>query len=59
MKTNYIESFKTIDQCVNYLVSIGCKWDYKKECKLNKACSYKYKDTLVFYDPYDLLVLSD
>ena len=56
MKVRYIECFKTIDLCVDYLISIGCKWDNKRESKLNKDCCYQYKDTLVFYDPYELLI---
>ena len=54
-KIKYMESFSTVDQCVNYLTSIGCKWDHNKEQELNKKSSFKFKDTIVFYDPYNLL----
>jgi len=57
MKTKYLESFPTIDQCVEYLVSIGCKWNSDKEDQLNKKGCFKFKDTLVMYDPHNLLSL--
>jgi hypothetical protein len=50
-----MKSFPTIDQCVMYLVSIGCKWNATKERKLNENGLYKYKGTVVFYDPYEIL----
>lgn len=52
---NYIESFSTIDQCVEYLESIGCEWNYERESILKDKWLYKHKDYLVLYDPYDLL----
>ena len=56
MKTiNYLEFCNTIDQCVAFLESIGCNWDYEKETELEKSWKYQYKDTLVIYDPMDLL----
>lgn len=57
MKTNYMKSFPTIDQCVEYLVSIGCKWNAVKEVELNTKSSFKFKGTLVLYDPHNLLTL--
>lgn len=57
MKTKYVESFPTIDQCVEYLVSIGCKWNSEKEAQLHDKKAFKFKDTIVLYDPYNLLAL--
>ncbi len=50
-----IKTFKTIDLCVDYLVSIGCKWSYEKECKLKESHTFKFKGVWVLYDPYDIL----
>jgi hypothetical protein len=57
MKTNYIKSFPTIDQCVVYLTSIGCKWNHENELKLQKQSCFKFKNVLVLYDPYNLLAI--
>ena len=57
MKAKYIESFPTIDLCVNYLVSIGCKWNCEIEQKLIKQSCFKFNDIIVFYDPHELLEL--
>ena len=55
---NYMESFPTIDLCVDYLERVlGVNWDYDKEQKLRKNHSYQHKDTIVFYDQYNLLSL--
>ena len=59
MTTKYIESFPTIDLCVDYLVKNGCNWDNDKENHLKAKGSYKHKDILVFYDPYELLSLKE
>ena len=50
-----IKAFKTIDQCVDFLISIGCTWNYENESKLRKDSVYVYGRYAVFYDPYDLL----
>lgn len=55
MKTLYLESFPTIDLCVAFLDAMGCKWNYEKEQKLKRTGSYRYQDTIVFYDPYNLI----
>lgn len=54
---NYIESFPTIDQCVDFLINIGCEWSYEKEQELRKKSLFQYKDTIVYYDPYNILKL--
>ena len=50
-----IYSFPTIDQCVDFLESIGAKWNYEKETILNKNSYYKHNYSLVLYDPFNLL----
>jgi hypothetical protein len=57
MTINYIESFPTIDQCVDFLVKIGCEWSYEKEQELKKKCLFQYEDTIVYYDPFNILKL--
>ena len=54
-RINYIESFPTIDLCVDYLISRGCKWTAEKEKKLTEKASYQFNDIMVFYDPHNLL----
>jgi len=54
-KIEYLEKFTTIDQCVAYLESIGCIWDYEKESQLQKDWRYVHENTLVVYDPYKSL----
>jgi hypothetical protein len=52
----YIETFTTIDECVYYLTeSLGLKWDYEKEKSLTSKMYYKHKDTLVLYDPHQII----
>jgi len=55
MRIQYLETFQTIDRCVDYLVNIGCKWSYEKECELNKNSCFTFKKTLVLYDKYNIL----
>ena len=50
-----IMSFPTIDQCVDYLVNIGLKWNYERELDLHKKGSITFKGITVFYDPRGLL----
>jgi hypothetical protein len=50
-----IQSFPTIDLCVDHLVSIGCQWDNEKEEKLKKGAAYVFENTIVFYDPHNIL----
>ncbi len=57
MKTTEIISKPTLDQCVEALVKLGCKWDAEKEAELVKKSAFKYKSVLVFYDPFNLLAL--
>jgi len=52
-----MESFPTIDQCVDYLIKIGCEWSFEKEQELNKNALFQHEDTIVFYDPYNILKL--
>lgn len=54
-KKTLLLSFPTIDQCVEYLVSIGCQWSYEKECILKSEKSFEYEDYLVVYDPHNIL----
>lgn len=54
-KIKHIESFKTISQCVEYLVSIGCEWSHENELELSKKKAFQYKYTLVFYDKFNLI----
>ncbi len=56
-KTKYIETFPTIDLCVDYLVNIGCKWSADKETELTTKKAFKFKGVLVIYDPYNLLAV--
>ena len=52
----YIETFTTIDECVYYLTEkLGLKWDYQKEKSLTSKMYYKYKDTIVLYDPHQII----
>lgn len=56
----YIETFTTIDECVYYLTEkIGLKWDYQKEKSLTSKMYYKHKDTLVLYDPHQIIANYD
>jgi hypothetical protein len=56
----YVETFTTIDECVYYLTEkLGIKWDYKKEKVLTTQMYYKYRETLVLYDPYQLITNYD
>lgn len=55
-----LKTFKTIDQCVDFLVSLDCNWNYEKEQKLKKNGSFIYKDYygqkyLILHDPYNLI----
>lgn len=50
-----IESFPTIEKCVDHLKSIGCKWDSEKQQSLEHKSVFVYGNTLVFYDPAGLL----
>jgi len=54
-KIKYLEVFTTIDQCVAYLERVGCHWTYEKERQLQENWRYVYNNTLVIYDPYELL----
>jgi hypothetical protein len=52
----YIESFSTIYECANYLTQrMGIKWDADKERELANKMSYKCNNTLVLYDPAQIL----
>lgn len=56
----YVESFTTIDQCVVYLTStLGVEWDSEKEQMLRVKMYYKHLDTIVFYDPAQILEIPD
>jgi hypothetical protein len=56
----YVEIFTTIDECVYYLTEkLGLKWDRKKEKVLTTQMYYKYRDTLVLYDPLQLIANYD
>lgn len=58
--TLYIETFTTIDECVYYLTEkLGLKWDYQKEKSLTSKMYYKHKDTLVLYDPHQIIANYD
>jgi hypothetical protein len=46
--------FPTIDQCVDFLISQGCEWDYEKEQILQEKRKYKFNEYLVIYDPYEI-----
>ena len=50
-----IKSFPTIDLCVNFLISIGCTWNYEKETQLKEKSIFVYGRYAVLYDPYQLL----
>lgn len=52
----YVETFTTIDECVYYLTEkLGLKWDYQKEKSLTSKMYYKHRDTLVLYDPAQII----
>lgn len=49
-------SFPTIDQCVEFITSqLGVAWDCDKEQMLTDKMYYKHLDTIVFYDPAEIL----
>lgn len=50
----YIKSFIDLEQCLDYLKSLGCK-DEKVFGKLAKNSICTYKKTTIIYDPYRLL----
>ena len=50
-----IVSFKTIDQCVDYIVRAGFSWDFEQEMKLVDKHSFDMGHTLVMFDPYEIL----
>ena len=49
-------SFPTIDQCVEFITSrLGVAWNHDKEQMLTDKMYYKHLDTIVFYDPAEIL----
>lgn len=49
-------SFPTIDQCVEFITSrLGVAWNCDKEQMLTDKMYYKHLDTIVFYDPAEIL----
>jgi len=50
-----MKTFKTIDQCVEYLTSLGCKWNAKKETELVTKHFFRFNGVIVMYDPFDIL----
>jgi len=52
---HYLESFPTIGQCIDYLISIGCPMGVSNETLLRANSSLSHKNTLVLHDPYNIL----
>lgn len=50
----YIKSFNSLEQCLQYLKSLGCKCE-KKYNELHKNSICQFKKTTIIYDPYNLL----
>jgi hypothetical protein len=56
MNVKKLVSFPTSNECINYLVSIGCIWSVSNERAWYKnGGSHEYQGVLVFHDPYLLL----
>jgi len=55
VKIIQMKTFKTIDQCVEYLTSLGCKWNAKKETELVTKHFFRFNGVIVMYDPFDIL----
>ncbi len=58
MKTTF-KAFTELDECIDYLVSLGCM---ERELKIAKRClenfySARFRNSIVLYDPYRLLEL--
>ena len=53
MKFTYVESFTTLDECTYYIIDLlGADINIENlEEKLTDDMYFKYKDSLVLYDP--------
>ena len=55
MKTRYMEVAETIEEGLDILKEVGCEVTDEIRNEFVTKSVYKYRDTIVFHDPYGIL----